>query len=1069
MDQNFGRTDLLPVTVPSMAIWVMAIVGLAIWLFVHRLIVRKRLTQVRVRLGILIPLGTAATWAILQLMGRYLFLSGHWHLLFSAFLTGASLETVSYLYQRESSRMKKKIGLVLVACRMSAILIVLFMLLQPVLVGDRSRTIRRRVAVLLDDSASMNFTDKYWTLEEKLDVASALGLLNEEGAGLVGFGDKLSALSSRFGVMRQLAADAPDSLVKADVAALVKDSLDLLKPKSDVMEQLAQKISEKDHFELRDNMGRVSRHVKDVLIPALEKLGEQAALDKPDLRSLVANCADSVEQVSLVAPTLERAGYVVAFDNLGEAEKAKILTASDTTRADIARRLLTEKGNKEDTLVRHLRTLYDLDIYRFASTAQYDSSFGAEEDGTTKPAEKKPVAKPESTPAEKKNGDEKTADEKEQARTEAFRSSTDITAALETALREIPSEELAGVLILSDGRHNGDAGVDAVSRRMGSAGIPISSIIIGGSKPPVDVAIGSARSPESVFLGDKVRVNGTIVATGASGKETKIRLMLGDQMLEEQTVFIENNDFVKEFRFTHTPEDKGVLHYKVVVDHIDGEEFKDNNDWMLDVSVTDDRTNVLLVDSHPRWEFRYLRNLFYGRDKSVHLQEYLIHPDTIAGQPEVKLPPASASRKFGDSESGSYPKDRSEWRKFDVIIIGDLNSDELPDPVVEEIRYCVEERGALLVVIAGPEAMPHKIRNETLRRMLPIVYTPSEKDYRLPPEAEFNFSLTPSGRGHQVMTQSSSSSENESIWQDLPIFGWRYPVDGVKPGAEVLAYAVPVRADNASLAQLAVRDLEGDPEAAVRRLADLRQTQANNSLVVAQTCGQGKVLMLNTDRTWRLRYRVGDTRHHQFWGQVLRWGTGEKLRAGNPFVRLGSDRLRYKPTDPVKIFARIVDQNFNSMSGLKPTVVLSSGDRDFKAIQLDFRKDSNGFYEGVLDPIADPGVYKLRLDCPRAKRELGTDYPDKIETHFVVVTAEKPAEFVSVTANRDIPIKMAKASDGKVVGPSEIASLWNDFGEGNRVMHDRTELYLWDSGWLFAVVIGLLTAEWIIRKRSGIA
>ena len=87
----------------------------------------------------------------------------------------------------------------------------------------------------------------------------------------------------------------------------------------------------------------------------------------------------------------------------------------------------------------------------------------------------------------------------------------------------------------------------------------------------------------------------------------------------------------------------------------------------------------------------------------------------------------------------------------------------------------------------------------------------------------------------------------------------------------------------------------------------------------------------------------------------------------------------------------------------------------------------------------------------------------------MVVTAEKPAEFVSVTANRDIPLKMAKASDGKVVGPSEIVSIWSEFGEGNRVMHDRTELYLWDSGWLFAVVIGLLTAEWIIRKRSGIA
>ena len=62
---------------------------------------------------------------------------------------------------------------------------------------------------------------------------------------------------------------------------------------------------------------------------------------------------------------------------------------------------------------------------------------------------------------------------------------------------------------------------------------------------------------------------------------------------------------------------------------VEGEVFTTNNDWPLEVAVTDDRTNVLLVDSVPRWEFRYLRNLFYGRDKSVHLQYVLLNPDEI--------------------------------------------------------------------------------------------------------------------------------------------------------------------------------------------------------------------------------------------------------------------------------------------------------------------------------------------------------------------------------------------------------------------------------------------------------
>jgi hypothetical protein len=136
---------------------------------------------------------------------------------------------------------------------------------------------------------------------------------------------------------------------------------------------------------------------------------------------------------------------------------------------------------------------------------------------------------------------------------------------------------------------------------------------------------------------------------------------------------------------------------------------------------------------------------------------------------------------------------------------------------------------------------------------------------------------------------------------------------------------------------------------------------------------------------------------------------------------------------------------------------------------LEFRKDSNGFYEGLLDPIPDPGVYTLAFMCEPARRALGGDYPEGLQTRFVVVTADKPAEFVNVTASRDVPSKLATITGGRVGGPTDIEGIWDGYGEGNRVMHERTELLLWNSGLLFLLVAGLLTAEWLIRKRAGIA
>lgn len=1043
MDQNIARTDILPPTVPTLALWGMALTGLAVWIVAHRLVARRAGFPARTRLAILAPVGTAASWLVMQLMARHLFLAAPVHLLLMALLGGGGVEAVSLLYARESSRLPRLRGAALVACRIAALLAILFMLLQPVKVGEKTRTIRRRVVVLLDDSASMQFVDRHWTLVERLDVATALGLLKASGPDLKGFAGDVSEAVERFAVLRQLgAAPGAEAGAAGDAAATAKTVRDMLVRRTDAMEALAAAVPAQEHVELHDNLGRVAQFIRDNVIPGLERLA--ASETEKDRASLVAGCADALAQIAQIAPSLEPAGAIAAFGALDAPAREAVLAASDTTRAAIAARLLREKGARSEPLLDHLRARYDLDIYRFGSMAQYAS--GLED------------AKPEDA-----------ADEAAAARLQAFRSATDVTAALENALKEIPSEELAGFLLVTDGRHNGDAGVDAVARRLGSSGMPVSSIVIGGSQPPLDVALADVRSPDSVFLGDKVRISGALTATGASGRETKIVLMLGDEAIDEQRVYIENNDFAKEFRFTHLPAEKGVLRYTVAVEAIADEAFPDNNRWSVDVSVTDDRTNVLLVDARPRWEFRYLRNLFYGRDKSVHLQEYLIHPDLVEGAPADRLPPASAARRFGDSESGDYPAGRDAWRKFDAIILGDLDSTELPDSVVEDIRYCVEERGALLVVIAGPEAMPHRVRSATLREMLPVVFTPFDGDRRTPPEAEFYFRLTPAGRGHPAMMQSSSSYENESIWGDLPVMRWRLPVDGVKPGAEVLAYAVPADAEDVSAAQLAVREIEEDPEAAVRRLAELREMQARNALVVARGFGQGKVLMLNTDQTWRLRYRVGDTRHHRFWGQVLRWGAGEKLRAGNTFVRLGTDKLRYKPTEPVKVYARVSDARYNAMNGLKPTVELASEGRVVKTMALTWREDSNGFYDGLLDPIPDPGLYTIAFSCEPARRALGGEYPENLQTRFVVVTADKPAEFVAVTASRDVPEKLATMTGGQAVGPSGVETVWDAFGEGNRVMHERTELPLWNSGLLFLLVAGLLTAEWLVRKRSGIA
>ena len=898
MDQNVIRTDLLPETMALWIIALLAVMGVAAWVLCHWAVKKYAANKLNVWYrGLLsVPLGTIACWLVLQMLGRMMFLATPWSLFLAAVMGAVSIEAVSAFYGHECARVPPRTAKILVACRMAAVALTLFVLMQPVVVGERERTVKERVLVLVDDSASMHFRDKLMTPDEEKDIATAL---------------------------------------------------------------------------------------------KLKKLPEEGL-----------------------------------------------------TRAEMVRMLVAAGG--DDSFLKRTARKYEVDVFRFGNGLLRDESI----------AEEKPV----------------------DAKEETFRSVTDITKALELAIKEVPAEEITSIIIFTDGIHNGDAGVESISRKLGGYGIQVSTVLVGGSVKPFDLAIATADSPESVFLGDKVRFTVRVSATRANGRKAKLHFSGANGQLDEKEFTVEGDDWSKEFKFTDVPKDQGVYSYTFAVTHLDGELFEDNNERNLEVAVSDDRTNVLLVDGRPRWEYRYLRNLFYGRDKSVHLQDWLVHPDSIAGIQPKLLEYASASRPFGQSEAGGWPIQDNDWRQFDVIIVGDIGEDVLTEDVIEQLRYNVEDRGALLVLISGSEYMPYSITNQKLRDLMPIEYEPSPNSRRVAPEDAFVFQLAAAGRGHPVMNQSSSSSENEDIWSEIPDFHWRLPISGVKAGADILAYAKTKKESGSeeagAIAESIASTLEEDPEAALKRLEDMRGEQGRNALVIAGSKGKGRVLMLTTDSMWRLRSKTGDHLHHRFWGQVMRWGAGEKLRCGNMYVRLGTDQLRYGAGETVKVFARFLDEKHNGIDGLDPRVLVRAPNTGARVSVFNATKrpESNGLYEVEIHGCTAPGLYEVSLDCPKAKDMLGKRYPEaKLSTSFVVVTAKQPAEKVDTASTRNHVERVASATGGKVLKPTEYVALASDFGGGSRRISDRVEFHLWCLPPLFLMIIGLLTAEWILRKRASLA
>ncbi len=637
---------------------------------------------------------------------------------------------------------------------------------------------------------------------------------------------------------------------------------------------------------------------------------------------------------------------------------------------------------------------------------------------------------------------------------------TDLAGALSTVLEQVPPDELAGVLMVSDGRHNRPDRVEDVARRFGILDAPVGIVAVGSAEPPRDAAILAVRAPEAIHLGDRMRVAADLKFDGYKGQTAKVRLRRGDKVLDEREIAIPQDHHREEVRFAQVPQEGGVGDYQVEIDGLEGERFKENNLWEFETSITDARTNVLIVESYPRWEFRYLRNLFYGRDKSVHLQYVLLHPDQINGQSDVAVA-ASASRPFGEALATRLPANEEEWRKFDVIILGDVEAKALDEETWNIISRCVNERAALLVMIAGPRAMPHAIESEAGRALVPVELEYGHRNYFSAGGEAFKFSLTAEGQRHPVTQQSIGDTANERVWLEFPELTWRHPVTGLKEGAEVLLCAVttvekPGFTNGTGLT------------AALDDLAKRREREAKSALLVTRQTGKGKVALLLTDRIWRLREGAGDLFHHRFWGNLVSWGAGPVMRSGGERVRLGTDQLTYTPDDRARVTARLRDKSLKPVDDgslhaevLRDGVVLAS-------VAMTAVAGSNGLYEAELDRFPKAGKYEVRLRGGRADDLIREDGAQELKTGFSVVGSRGPVELAETTLNQPLLETVAQLSGGKVVAPDQAGELASLFLTDKNEREEIRETSLWDSGWVLGLLAILLTGEWVIRRAGGL-
>jgi hypothetical protein len=589
---------------------------------------------------------------------------------------------------------------------------------------------------------------------------------------------------------------------------------------------------------------------------------------------------------------------------------------------------------------------------------------------------------------------------------------TDLGAALNQAVRDSAQQSVDAVVLITDGGHNapGDPREAATSLR----GVPLFVVPIGSSVIPRDVILHHIQCPRAAFKNDTVVVDAMVTAYYCEGEQVRVELLSDDAVVDNQTLTVSSSVFDGRVSFKWKAAALGRHILKVRAVPLPRERSLDNNEAQTEVEVMEDTIRVLLADDLPRWEFRYLAMLF-KRDKHVEWDQLIFEPNDDA--------PASAQ--------ASFPQDMEGWRRYRVVILGDVSPAQLSLAQQEMLRKYVAEDGGNLVVIAGETSMPQAFAGQPLGEMIPASAAPID------PNQGYSLVVTAEGSVSVPTQLDDDPLASDRIWRDissrLPIYNLS-PVSHPSPTGHVLISATS------------------------------EQGTDQRAFLSWQYVGLGRVIYIAAPVTYQLRYGIGDLYHHRFWGQLLRWAVAREMTGGSKTVHLLTDKNRYEVGEQAQIVLRLTGSDGTPVPGAQCSVEALRENQTVKMIELHEEAGSPGSYRGIFAGLP-AGPITLRAAGATVKSLLaGEGHTDPVE-QLLNVDLKGTTELSDPVCNLPLLKQIADASGGVLLPP---AALQNALAHLNVAPDSQDTVVsrqpVWDRWSLLWIFIGCLTIEWLARR-----
>ena len=361
-----------------------------------------------------------------------------------------------------------------------------------------------------------------------------------------------------------------------------------------------------------------------------------------------------------------------------------------------------------------------------------------------------------------------------------------------------------------------------------------------------------------------------------------------------------------------------------------------NNRRNFVIRVIRDKIRVLQVVGRPSWDERFLRKLL-KKNPNVDLISFFILRTSssiqVARRNEMSLIPFPTQELFED-QLGS----------FDLIIFQNFTYRGYQmRRYLPLIKRYVNKGGGFVMTGGDISFADGGYGGTAIEDFLPVTLSGVSKS--TPSNVPFSPKLTAAGRFHPITALSFTPDENDKIWRDLPQLVGLNRIGKVRSDAVVLLEHPSEQAGGSNVPVVAVRNF-----------------------------GQGRVLSIFTDTTWRWDFKSfgqgqDNRNYYKFWGNAIRWLIRDpELKT----IRVRTDKDRYAVGEQVTVTVRLQGYDYRPAVGKSLVVrVTERGQKENGVADTTSKKgitDSAGRFTFVLDAGGE-GVFDVEASAESNRRE----------------------------------------------------------------------------------------------------